>query len=108
MPKRKTTPIVGTITSEVRELDIKYFLKVESFQEDAKELIKEQDTRGEGSMYAYMQDEVRPEVSDLVENKERIDALCGMNIMLDGKETKVFRWCQGKINMQLKDSASRQ
>ena len=76
---------------------MKYFSKVERIQEDAKELIKERDARGEGSMYAYMQNEVRPEVSDLVENKERLDVLCGMNVMLDGKETKVLRWLQGEV-----------
>ena len=50
LPKRQTTPIVGTVTSEVRELDMKYFSKVERIQEDAKELIKERGARGEGSM----------------------------------------------------------
>ena len=53
--------------------------------------------RGEGSIYTYMQDGVRPETSNIARDKERINILCGMDIIIDGNKAKVLRWRQEKV-----------
>ena len=83
LPKRRETPIVGTPTTEANELDRKYFSNVATLREDADEMIRQRNARGECSMYSLMQDHVRPAMSELAKGKERIDVLCGvMNVAL--------------------------
>ena len=77
-PKRRETPIVGTLTTEVKEIDRKYFSNVATLREDAAEMIRQLNARGECSMYALMQDEVKPDMFELVKDNERIDVLCGV------------------------------
>ena len=54
LPTRKETAIVGTLTDEVKSLDAKYFSEVSKFEEDAERLRKEQEGKGEGSIYAAL------------------------------------------------------
>ena len=54
LPQRCPWPILGTLTNEVRQLDIKYFDSEERIREVAKKLRLEREARGEESgMYAY-------------------------------------------------------
>ena len=78
LPKRRERPIVGTLTTEVKEIDRKYFSNVATLREDAAEMIRQLNARGECSMYALMQDEVKPDMLELVKDNERIDVLCGV------------------------------
>ena len=78
LPKRRETPIVGTPTTEANDLDRKYFSNVATLREDADEMIRQRNARGECSMYSLMQDHVGPEMSELAKGKEMIDVLCGV------------------------------
>ena len=49
--------------------------------------------KGEGSIYSSMQPFVRPEISDLM--NERIDVLSEFKML--GKEESELRWCQGEV-----------
>jgi hypothetical protein len=73
LPQQCPLPILGTLTDEVWQLDMKYFESEERIREVAKKLRLEREARGEESgMYAYLQP---PEMSTL-DNlmRERIDA----------------------------------
>ena len=54
LPQRCPLPVLGTLTNEVRQLDIKYFDSEERIREVATKLRLEREARGEESgMYAY-------------------------------------------------------
>ena len=56
-------------------------------------LRNERELKGEGSIYSSMQPFVRPEISDLM--NERIDVLSEFKML--GKEESELRWCQGEV-----------
>ncbi len=93
MPKRINLPVLGTETEDVLELDIKYLANEDAFKKKACKLQKERELKGEGSLYSSMQPFVRPEISDLM--NERIDVLSELK-MLENKTSKL-RLCQGKV-----------
>ena len=102
LPKRRETPIVGTLTTEAKEIDRKYFSNVATLREDAQEMIRHQNARGECSMYSLMQDDVKPDMSELVKDNERIDVLCGVVIRVGSVNQEVLGWCQGKVKHEIK------
>ena len=56
LPQRCPLPILGALTNEVQQLDIKYFDSEERIKEVMKKLRLEREARGEESgMYAYLQ-----------------------------------------------------
>jgi hypothetical protein len=99
LPQCCPLPVLGTLTNEVRQLDIKYFDSEERIREVAKKLRLEREARGEESgMYAYLQPQEMPTLDELV--GERID-VCWPYVV--GNSTKrseqeyEYRWCQGKV-----------
>ena len=95
VPKRKETSILGTQCDYVRSLDKKYFANEEDFKRRADQLRLEREARGEGSMYALLQPFDRPEIKEL--EGRRIDVLSFMNVVDDGENKSVGRWCQGEV-----------
>jgi hypothetical protein len=92
-------PILGTLTNEVQQLDIKYFDSKEQIGEVAKKLRLEREVRGEESgMYAYLQPQEMPTLDELV--GERID-VCWPHIVGNNKtrseQEYEYWWCQGKM-----------
>ena len=72
LPQCCLLPILGTLTDEVQQLDIKYFDSKERIREVANKLRLEREARGEESgMYAYLQPQEMPTLDELV--GERID-----------------------------------
>ena len=55
--KGRTTPIIKTVTAEVRALDRKYFSDVSKFREDADVMRRELEKKGKSSLYSIMQPE---------------------------------------------------
>ena len=97
LPKRRVTPIVGTLTEEVRVLDRKYFSNVAKFREDADVMRRELEKKGNFSLYSKMQPEEKPSIKNLVKHKEKIDVLSEMWVG-EGKNTmRIQRWCQGTV-----------
>jgi hypothetical protein len=97
--QRCPLPILGTLTNEVRQLDIKYFDSKEQIGEVAKKLRLEREARGEESgMYAYLQPQEMPTLDELV--GERTD-VCWPHIVGNNKtgseQEYEYRWCQGKV-----------
>jgi hypothetical protein len=84
---------LGTQTEEVLELDRKYFANEDEFKKKAWTLHNERELKGEGSIYSSMQPFVRPEISDLM--NERIDVLSEFKML--GKEESDLQWCQGEV-----------
>jgi len=93
VPQRINLPVLGTQTEEVLELDRKYLANEDEFKKKAQTLGNERELKGEGSIYSSMQPFVRPEISDLM--NERIDVLSEFKML--GKEESELRWCQGEV-----------
>ena len=102
LPQRRPVPIVGTLTSEVREMDRKHFTDVAKLREDTEALRLQMEERGEGSLYSMLQPDIVPTVDELVQKKERVDVLCSIEVQVGA--TEVLRWCQGqgKVTKKLK------
>ena len=66
LPQRRPVPIVGTLTSEVREMDRKYFTDVAKQRQDTEVLRLQMEERGEGSFYSMLQPDIIPTVDELV------------------------------------------
>jgi hypothetical protein len=64
LPKRRVTPIVGTVTEEVRALDQTYFSDVK-FRDDADAIRRELEAKGKLSLYSMLQPELKPSMKDL-------------------------------------------
>jgi hypothetical protein len=64
----------------------------EQFRKEAKELQKQREVRGKGSIFSVMQPLYCPELDELI--NKRIDVLYSL---LLGSGEKVLRWCQGKV-----------
>jgi hypothetical protein len=99
LPQRCPLPILGTLTDEVRQLDMRYFESEERIREVAKKLRLEREARGEESgMYAYLQPPEMPTLDELM--GERID-VCWPYIVGDNKKKSEqeyeYRGCQGKV-----------
>jgi hypothetical protein len=86
-------PVLGTQTEDVLELDRKYLANEEAFKKKVRKLRKERELKGEGSLYSSMQPFVRPEMSDLM--NERIDVLS--EFRMPENKTSKLRWCQGEL-----------
>ena len=99
VPQRINLPVLGTPTEEVLELDRKYLATGDAFKKKARKLRNERELKGEGSIYSSMQPFVRPEISDLM--NERIDVLSEFKML--GKEGSELRWCQGEVVHVYKD-----
>ena len=82
VPQRINLPVLGTQTEEVLELDRKYLANEDEFKKKARTLRNERELKGEGSIYSSMQPFLRPEISDLM--NERIDVLSEFKML--GKE----------------------
>ena len=93
MPQRIDLPVLGHQTEDVLELDRKYLANEDAFQKKARKLRNERELKGEGSIYSSMQPFVRPEISDLM--NERIDVLSEFKML--GKEESELQWCQGEV-----------
>ena len=93
VPQQISLPVLGTQTEDILELDRKYLANEDEFKEKARKLRNERELKGEGSMYSSMQPFVRPEISDLM--NERIDVLSEFKML--GKEERELRWCQGEV-----------
>jgi hypothetical protein len=98
LPQCCPLPILGTLTNEVQQLDIKYFDSKEWIREVAKKLHLEREAGGEESgMYAYLQPQEMPTLDKLV--GERIDVcwpyIVGNNKTRSDQEYEYW-WCQGK------------
>ena len=99
VPQRINLPVLGTQTEEVLELDRKCLANEDAFKKKARKLRNERELKGEGSIYSSMQPFVRPEISDLM--NERIDVLSEFKML--GKEGSELRWCQGEVVHVYKD-----
>ena len=99
VPQRINLPVLGTQTEEVLELDRKYLANEDAFKKKARKLRNERELKGEGSIYSSMQPFVRPEISDLM--NERIDVLSEFKML--GKEGSELQWCQGEVVHVYKD-----
>ena len=73
-------------------MDDKFVSNVEGLEIQAREIIRDRESVGEGDIYSECQPPVMPEVSDLL--GERIDVLCNFDLE-DG--TSATRWCQGVV-----------
>jgi hypothetical protein len=93
VPQRINLPVLGTQTEEVLELDRKYLANEDEFKKKARTLRNERELKGEGSIYSSMQPFLRPEISDLM--NERIDVLSEFKML--GKEESELQWCQGEV-----------
>ena len=93
VPQQINLPVLGTQTEEVLELDRKYLANEDAFKKKARKLRNERELKGEGSIYSSMQPFVRPEISDLM--NERIDVLSEFKML--GKEESELRWCQEEV-----------
>ena len=89
LPQRRPVPIVGTLTSEVREMDRKYFTDVAKLREDTEALRLQMEERGEGSIYSMLQPDIIPTVDELVQKKERVGVLCSIEVQVGAE--KVMR-----------------
>jgi hypothetical protein len=99
LPQHCPLPILGTLTDEVRQLDMKYFESEERIREVAKKLRLKREARGEESgMYAYLQPPETPTLDELM--GKRIDVcwpyIIGDNKKKDEQEYEYW-WCQGKV-----------
>ena len=95
-------PTLGNaLTTEVRELDTKYFHNVGKFREDAEKLRQELESKGEGSMYSQLQPWISPELVNLLE--QCIDVLNTFLVTVGDKQEEQERWCQGFVKSLLKD-----
>jgi hypothetical protein len=86
VPKRVNLLVLGAQTEDVLELDKKYLADEDAFKKKARKLRKERELKGEGSIYSSMQPFVRPEISELM--NERIDVLSEFK-MLDNTTTEL-------------------
>ena len=103
LPTRWHTPNIGTLTAEVKELGAKYFSEITKFEEGTEKLRKEMEAKGEGSMYAMLQPDIRPTPLELVRDYEgRLDVLVSF-VVPNGT---ALRWCQGKIKTVLRNEMS--
>ena len=59
-PKRKSLPILGKLSSEVKKLDEKYIKDKGDFEKNAKKVRNERERMGIGSMRSEMQSFVAP------------------------------------------------
>ncbi len=67
LPQRCPLPILGTLTNEVQQLNIKYFDSEEQIREVVKKLRLERQAGWEESgMYAYLQPQEMPAFDKLV------------------------------------------
>ena len=74
VPERREMPTIGNaLTTEVRELETKYFDQVGKFREYAEKIRQELESKGERSMYSQLQPWIRPELVNLL--KQRIDVI---------------------------------
>jgi hypothetical protein len=92
MPRRLELPILGTATQQLMESNATARIDKEQFRKEAKELQKQREARGKGSIFCVMQPLYCPELDELI-NKS-IDVLYSF---LLGSGEKVLRWCQGKV-----------
>ena len=95
---------MGHQTTIVRKLDEGNIKNNEEFKEKAKNLWKERENKGEGSMYSEMQPRVKPVIDQNFVGK-KIDYLFLYDI-LDGdgeQPDKALRWCQGEVTKVFKN-----
>ena len=95
-PKRKSLPILGTLTSEVKKLDGKYIKDKGYFEKNAKKVRNERERMGIGSMRSEIQSFVAP-IVDHTFVGEKIEVLHSFHIIEDGKEDETLNWCPGKV-----------
>ncbi len=101
VPTRTHLPILGTQTCDVAALDHRYLSNENEFKRKAEKACREQESKGEGSMYSQLQPFSRLELAELI--GKRIDVLCSFDIDIK-KGTTELRWCQGKV-LEIVESA---
>ena len=69
----------------------KYFTDVAKLREDTEALRLQVEERGEDSLYSMLQPCIIPTVDELVQEKERVDVLCSIEVQVGA--TGVLRWC---------------
>ena len=96
LEQRKPVPILGTMTNERRQLDIKHNDKITNMAEVATKLANERGRRKDrDSMYAAFQPFEMPTLQEL--NGKRIDVLWPMrNDEVPGRKQDL-QWCQGLV-----------
>ena len=96
MPKCKSLPILGKLTTGVEKLDEKYIKDKGDFEKNAKKVIKERERMGIGSMRSEVQSFVAPSIDQTFVGKN-IEVLHSFCIIEDGKEDKTLNWCPDKV-----------
>ena len=96
-PQRTATPVLGTLTDERRQLDVKHLEKIGGMRKAVGMLRKERKERnGKDSMYDLYQDWINPKLETLI--GERIDICWPLTEVVEGgKKVKKGEWCQGKV-----------
>ena len=94
--ERKDLPTLGKPISEMAALGKKQKVALNKFKKraDAIELERDDNRKGENSIFRRQQHWDRPNVADLI--NERIDMLYNI-VDTDVEEEKVLRWCQGEV-----------
>ncbi|EJK60232.1 hypothetical protein THAOC_19457 [Thalassiosira oceanica] len=90
-PSRTHTVALGTRTKNVESLDEKYLGDENKIRKEAIQLLKQRETRGEGSLAAECQEALPPELQSIV--GERIELLVGVDV---GGQTELLWWA-GKV-----------
>ena len=82
-------------------MDSEYFSDVAKLREDTEKLRLDLEDRGEGSIFSMLQSDIMPTVDKLVEEEERVDILCSIDIPVGSEVKKVLRWYQGKVKSRM-------
>jgi hypothetical protein len=101
MPKRLELPILRTATQQLMEQSATAKIDKEQFRNEMKELQKQREVRGEGSIFSVMEPLYCPEMDELI--NKRIDVLYSF---LLGSGEKGLQWLQDKVVKILTEKAT--